>query len=225
MVKFAILGGPQGSGKGTVSKELQNRHPGRIFTIETGAMLREIAKRDPDSKVAAMMREGKLIPDESIFDLVSERKEDLMKNAATASSEDTVWILLDGVPRNRKQAAKVQEYFGAQLEFVFVLKMDHAVLEARTIKRRVCPACDSIYNLEGAHAPKKAGVCDKCGTSLIQREDDTPEALEVRWRTYYAETQPALQSMGKYGVNVVECPNNYGEAVGRISSYLFTEQY
>lgn len=223
MINYLVIGGPQGSGKGTLGKELQARYPGRVFTIETGAMLRDIVKNDPTSKVATLMREGKLVPDELIFDLVSKRQDELMQEAATFGEDGAAWIILDGVPRNKAQAAELKEYFREKLKFVFILKMDHAVLEARTIKRRVCPACGSIYNLEGAHAPKEAGVCDNCGTPLIQRKDDTPEALEVRWRTYYAETQPALQSMD--GVRVVECVNNDGEAVEEIAKNIFPELF
>lgn len=221
-VKFAVLGGAQGSGKGSASSKIQKRCPDCVLAIETGAMLREITKNNPDSEVTCLMREGQLVPDELIFKLVSQRKDELMAEIAQHKAEGTIWILLDGVPRNEVQAAKLCEYLGNQLEFAFILEVDQAVLENRTIKRRVCPKCGAIYNLEGAYAPKQPGVCDECGENLIQRKDDTKEALTKRWNIYYSETRPALQSMEEHGVQVVACENSNGEAVEEIMSHIFS---
>lgn len=219
--KFAILGGAQGSGKGSASSKIQKRCPGRVLAIETGAMLREITKNDPNSEVARLMREGKLVPDELIFKLVSQRKDELLAEAAQHNAEGTIWIFLDGVPRNEAQAAKLCEYLGEQLEFTFILDVEQTILENRTLKRRVCPKCGAIYNLDGAYAPKRPGLCDDCGEELIQRKDDTKEALTKRWNIYYNETRPALQSMEEHGVKVVACENNNGEAVEEIMRHLF----
>ena len=220
--KFAVLGGAQGAGKGSASSKIQKRCPGCVLAIETGAMLREITKNDPDSEVARLMREGQLVPDELIFKLVSQRKDELLVEAAQHNAKGTIWILLDGVPRNEAQAAKLCNYLGKQLEFAFILEVDQAILEKRTIKRRVCSKCGAIYNLaDEAYAPKQPGVCDECGEELIQRKDDTSEALTKRWNIYYSETRPALQSMEEHGVQVVVCENSNGEAVEEIMRHIF----
>lgn len=225
-VKFAVLGGAQGSGKGSLSSKIQKRCPGYVLAIETGAMLREITKNNPDSEVALLMREGQLVPDELIFKLVAQRKEELLLEAEERNAEGTIWILLDGVPRNEVQAAKLCEYLGNQIEFTFILEVDQAILENRTIKRRVCPKCGAIYNLaDEVYAPKQPGVCDECGEEIIQRKDDTQEALTKRWSIYYSETRPALQSMENHGVKVVVCENSNGEAAEEIMRNIFPNNY
>ena len=117
----------------------------------------------------------------------------------------------------------MREYLGDALEYAFILDVDLELLKKRTINRRVCPKCEKIYNIEGAYAPKQPGLCDECGEELVQRKDDTEEALEKRWSIYFSQTRPAILGMEEYGVKVVECENNNGEAVEEILRYLFPD--
>jgi adenylate kinase len=178
-----ILLGPPGAGKGTqavqLSKELGIPH------ISTGDMLRAAVAsgREVGLRAKKYMDSGALVPDEVVVAIVSER--------LTAADCAKGW-LLDGFPRNEAQAAAL----GAELakikqsiSAVLYLKVSADEVTRRLSGRRMCrnQKCNAGYHVDFM-PPKKAGVCDKCGSELYQRDDDKAETIRQRLQVYETST-------------------------------------
>jgi len=181
-----ILMGPPGAGKGTQAQKLKDEFA--LPQISTGDILRE-AKRagTPLGKQAAgFMDGGKLVPDELVIGLVEER---LSKPDTKAG-----WIL-DGFPRTVPQAEALQ----AMLErhhmpisrVVVVDVLDRQKLIERVTGRWTCPVDGAVYHVKSS-PPRTAGKCDRCGTALTQRADDTPEKLTKRLGEY-EQAKPVIE--------------------------------
>lgn len=173
-----ILMGPPGAGKGTQAQKLIADY--KLPQISTGDILRE-AKRagTPLGKMAAeFMDTGKLVPDEVVIGLVEER----------LSKPDTKqgWIL-DGFPRTVAQAEALGTMLGKHampISRVVVIDVsDRQKLVERVTGRWSCPNCGAVYHTKNS-PPKVAGKCDKDGSGLTQRADDTPEKLTKRLGEY-----------------------------------------
>ena len=177
-MKMIFLGAP-GAGKGTQA-ELMSRRMG-IPTISTGNILRAAVKNGtPAGKQAeAYMTAGKLVPDEIIIGIVSER---------LAEPDCANGYILDGVPRTLVQAEALEKA-GIVFDCVISLEVDDAVIMERMGDRRVCEKCGLPYH-RIAMPPKKEGVCDVCGGALIRRKDDAPETVKSRLEIYHRETEP-----------------------------------
>lgn len=177
-MRLILLGAP-GSGKGTQANSLSDYF--KIKKISLGDILREEVKKDTDlgKKVIAYMEKGLLVPDE-IVSLVVEQ------------SLDNNGFVLDGYPRNLTQSKNLDTILqkkNLSLEAVVYLKVDKDVAIKRLSGRRVCKKCHANYHLE-TMPPKKEGVCDLCGSALIQRNDDKPEVIEKRWEVFQEEASP-----------------------------------
>ena len=177
-MKLILLGAP-GAGKGTqadiLCKELD------IPTISTGNILRAAIKNGTPTgmKAKAYMDEGKLVPDEVIIGIITERvAEEDCKNG----------YILDGVPRTIAQA-EAMEKAGIVFDDVVSIEISDEVIMERMSGRRVCEHCGASYHLV-AVPPKQEGVCDKCGGKLVQRKDDAPETVKARLEVYHKETEP-----------------------------------
>ena len=177
-MKLILLGAP-GAGKGTqadiLCKELD------IPTISTGNILRAAIKNGTPTgmKAKAYMDEGKLVPDEVIIGIITERvAEEDCKNG----------YILDGVPRTIAQAEALEKA-GIVFDDVVSIEISDEVIMERMSGRRVCEACGASYHLV-AVPPKQEGICDKCGGKLIQRHDDEPETVKARLEVYHKETEP-----------------------------------
>lgn len=177
-MKLILLGAP-GAGKGTqaeiISKKLN------IPTISTGNILRAAVKNGTPVglKAKEYMDAGKLVPDEVIIGVITERlAEDDCRNG----------YILDGVPRTIAQAEALEKA-GIVFDAVISLEVDDGEIEARMTGRRTCPACGATYHVK-ANPPKIEGVCDACGGLLEQRKDDRPETVKHRLEVYHAETEP-----------------------------------
>lgn len=177
-MKLILLGAP-GAGKGTqaeiISKKLN------IPTISTGNILRAAVKNGTPVglKAKEYMDAGKLVPDEVIIGVITERlAEDDCRNG----------YILDGVPRTIAQAEALEKA-GIVFDAVISLEVDDGEIEARMTGRRTCPACGATYHVK-ANPPKMEGVCDACGGLLEQRKDDRPETVKHRLEVYHAETEP-----------------------------------
>lgn len=180
-MRFVLLG-PPGAGKGTQAGILV--HLFNVVHVSTGDLFRSNIKNETElgKKVKAYLSAGKLVPDELTIDLVWDRldQEDC-KNG----------FLLDGFPRTILQAEALEEGLkerGIALNGAINIAVPNEVLVQRLAGRRVCPECGATYHIAG-QPPKKAGICDRCGSGLIQREDD--EESVVRDRLYVYETQTA----------------------------------
>ena len=177
-MKLILLGAP-GAGKGTqadiLCKELD------IPTISTGNILRAAIKNGTPTgmKAKAYMDEGKLVPDDVIIGIITERvAEDDCKNG----------YILDGVPRTIAQAEALEKA-GIVFDDVVSIEISDEVIMERMSGRRVCEHCGASYHLV-AVPPEQEGICDKCGGKLVQRKDDAPETVKARLEVYHKETEP-----------------------------------
>jgi adenylate kinase len=182
-----ILLGPPGAGKGTVSNLLKT-HDGSVH-ISTGDILRNAVKQGtPLGKEAkAFMDRGDLVPDSLIMGMMEERlKEDDCRKG----------FIFDGFPRTIPQAEALDGLLaklGMKLDVVINLAIGKDVVLDRLTTRRTCSnaACQAIYNVKSM-PPKVEGVCDRCGQPVIQRSDETEEAILNRLATYTAQTAPLI---------------------------------
>jgi adenylate kinase len=180
MRKFVIMG-PQGSGKGTQAKLLCEACD--VVHISVGDIFRWHVQKHTKlgAKVKRIVAEGRLVPDELVDEVVSER---------LAQHDWNYGFLLDGFPRNFAQAEFFLEAY--DIDAVLHLDVPRAVVRARILSRRLCLACGLDYNLIH-HRPAVADTCDVCRAPLVQRPDDSPEAVEARLDDYEAKTRPVLE--------------------------------
>ncbi len=185
-MRIILLGAP-GAGKGTIAKMLVEKYG--IVQISTGDILRQAVKEGTETgkKASEYMNAGKLVPDEIIMGIIEERieKPDCAKG-----------FIFDGFPRTIPQAEALEKLLAAKdmtIDAIVNLEVPEDVVLKRLTSRRTCsnPDCQAIYNIY-TMPPEKEGICDKCGSKLVQRDDETEEAIKVRLATYYEKTQPLI---------------------------------
>lgn len=193
-----MLGAP-GTGKGTVAKYLEEIlkikqvSTGDIFrkNINAGNELGELAKE--------YIEQGQLVPDDITIKIIKDRlnKDDLKTGA-----------ILDGFPRTVRQAEELDKILaekGKKVDIVVDLTSPEDEIIERTVNRRICSnqKCRTIYNTV-LNPSKIEGICDKCGSQLIKRADDTEETVKERLKTYFKETAPLVEYYKKQGKLQVE---------------------
>ncbi len=179
-MKLILLGAP-GAGKGTQAEIICKKL--NIPTISTGNILREAIKNKTERGMMAksFMDAGKLVPDDVIVGIVSERlSEDDCKNG----------FILDGMPRTVPQAEAL-DGMGVEIDTVLSIEVDDSAIERRMSGRRVCENCGASYHIEHKQ-PKVEGVCDSCKGKLVLRADDAPETVRDRLRVYHEQTEPLV---------------------------------
>ena len=179
-----IFLGPPGAGKGTQAARLA-AHLG-VPKIGTGEMLRTaIAKNTPlGQQVHPFMETGNLVPDHLLVALVRER---------IGEPDCDRGFVLDGFPRTLAQAEGLEEMSGDPRAWVvFDFEVPRTELMLRLSGRRWCPSCQATFHLLN-DPPKAAGVCDACGTALVQREDDHESVVALRLRQYDERTFPLIE--------------------------------
>jgi adenylate kinase len=179
-----IFLGPPGAGKGTQAARLAG-HLG-VPKIGTGEMLRTaIARNTPlGRKAHPIMEQGNLVPDDLLVALVRER---------IGEADCDRGFVLDGFPRTLPQAQGLEEMSGNPRAWVvFDFEVPRPVLMLRLSGRRWCPACQATFHLLN-DPPKREGVCDACGTGLVQREDDHESVVARRLQEYDARTFPLIE--------------------------------
>lgn len=177
-MKLIMLGAP-GAGKGTQAEILSKKLG--IPTISTGNILRTAVKDGTSVglKAKAYMDAGKLVPDEVILGIVEER---------LSRPDCAGGYILDGVPRTIAQAESLEKD-GVRFDVVLSIEIADEEIEKRMTGRRTCAHCGATYHMVNAPS-KKEGICDKCGSELIQRADDKLETVRHRLEIYHAETEP-----------------------------------
>jgi len=195
-VKRLLLFGPPGAGKGTQAAVIAERLG--VKHVDTGSIIRENIKSGTPLGVEAKayVEKGELVPDELIIRLIADR---LKKDEVSEG-----W-LLDGFPRSLEQAKALSgmgRNGGEAVERVVFLEVPDEVLLRRLTNRRICAKCKAVYNLVTDMRPKKDGICDKCGSGLIQRADDNEESVRTRFRVYRESTAPIAEYYGKKGLIV-----------------------
>ncbi len=181
-----ILLGPPGAGKGTQAKMISAAFS--IPQISTGDMLREAVKNGTQmGKLAKThMDQGGLVPDEVVIGIVKERLQ---------APDCLNGFILDGFPRTIPQAEaldRVTRELRKEVRTVLSLEVDEKELMERLCGRRTCTGCGAMYHVQ-FNRPKAEGKCDKCGTALIQRDDDKEETILARLANYKKMTEPLLQ--------------------------------
>lgn len=182
-----MLGAP-GTGKGTVATILSEKL--NIPQVSTGDIFRKnIAEQTELGKLAdSYISKGNLVPDDVTIKIVEDRlKQDDVKEG----------IILDGFPRTIKQAEeldKILEKENKKVDMVINLTTPKEEIIERIVNRRVCSnqECKTVYNIV-LNPPKVEGICDKCGSKLLQRKDDNVETVESRIDTYLKNTSPLVE--------------------------------
>lgn len=180
-----ILIGPPGAGKGTQAKRLIERLS--IPQISTGDMFRAaVAQGTPMGRRAKeYMDKGELISDDVVIGVVKER---------LGSPDCNNGFILDGFPRTLDQAKaldKILEDMESHLDYVVVIEVADDILVERLTGRRTCRQCGYMHHIK-FDAPKKDGICDKCGGELYQRDDDKEQTIRERLKTYHSQTAPLV---------------------------------
>lgn len=179
-MKLVLIGSP-GAGKGTQAKVLSKHFD--IAHISTGDLLREETsqKTKLGLKIIDIMNSGELVSDEIVETLLANRvKRDDCKKG----------FILDGYPRNVKQAENLPSIVG-EIEKVVLISVEDDLIVERMVGRRGCPKCGQMYHIK-YNPPKEDGVCGVCGEALVQRKDDNEETVKNRLSVYHKSTAPII---------------------------------
>lgn len=190
-MRLILLGAP-GAGKGTVAK-LLTQIDGSV-QISTGDILRGAVQAGTElgKQAEAYMKAGDLVPDDLILGIMEKRLQE---------PDCQQGFLLDGFPRTIPQAEALNGMLaklGIKLDTVVNIDVPRDVILDRLTTRRTCSntQCQAIYNVK-SNPPQVAGICDKCGSPVIQRDDETEEAISKRLDTYNAKTAPLVDFYGR----------------------------
>jgi len=177
----AIIFGAPGSGKGTYSSRLQLKLG--VDVIAMGDIFRENLKANTPlgKKVKSYVEKGLLVPDDIVIDVLKKRLAEVPRDKG---------FILDGYPRTIDQARTLEGV--AKIDVILLQMVPDWIIIERLSSRRICKSCGTVYNIRFLK-PKVDGVCDKCGGSLYQRSDDTPEVIKRRLQVYQEQTSPLLQ--------------------------------
>lgn len=196
--RLVLLGAP-GVGKGTQAQLLQERL--RACHLSTGDVFRSARGRGGCDASPAMvtalesMSRGELVPDATVWELIRERKECI---------SCTCGFLLDGFPRTLAQAEKLQqllEELHISLDAVVSYELPLQAIVHRLSGRRTCVQCGRVFHV-AEQPPRSEGACDHCGATLLQRDDDRPEAVTVRMAAYEKNTAPLIDYYRRLGLLV-----------------------
>jgi len=188
--------GPPGAGKGTQAKLILQRYG--IPQISTGDILRENVARATElgRKADPIMKSGALVPDDLVLAMVQDR---------LSCPDCDRGFILDGFPRTVKQAEWLDRYlssrtFGGRTmpPVVMNVEVGYNQLLQRLTGRRSCPVEGKIYNIY-FQPPQKEGVCDCCGSQLVQRKDDKEEVISKRLKEYETQTLPLVDYYRRQG--------------------------
>jgi adenylate kinase len=191
-----VLLGRQGSGKGTQADRLALLY--HIPHISTGEAFRAAVRDGTDLGRTAQvfMDRGDLVPDDVTVGVL---REHLVKQAGLGSGHSRGFVL-DGFPRNMAQAVALADMLAPEgLDVVVNLDVSTEEVLRRIAGRRVCVDCKEGYNVVN-NPPRVPGTCDVCGGRLVQRDDDTEEAIRRRLQLYESETAPLIDWYAEQGL-------------------------
>lgn len=184
-MRVVFLGAP-GVGKGTQAERIASQY--RLAKISTGDLLREAVRNQTTLGLEAksFMDQGQLVPDSVVIGLVREKLDD---------SSCANGFVLDGFPRTVPQAEELGKALAAKstaLDLVVNFQVSREDVVRRLSGRRSCPKCQATFHVDFAK-PKVDEVCDRCGDSLVQRNDDRRDAIETRLKVYDEQTAPLVR--------------------------------
>lgn len=213
-MRLILLGAP-GAGKGTVAKLLA-KVDGSV-QISTGDILRGAVQAGTalGKKAEAFMKAGDLVPDDLIMGIMEARLQE---------PDCAKGFLLDGFPRTIPQAEALKALLsklGIKLDTVANIEVPRQEILNRLTTRRTCvnPQCQAIYNVR-SQPPKVEGICDKCGSPIVQRDDETEEAISKRLDTYDEKTAPLIEFYRKEGLLLVVTSLILEEIVATITAQV-----
>jgi adenylate kinase len=191
--------GAQGSGKGTQAAVIGPKL--NLAKVATGELFRAAIADGTELgvQVKSILDRGDLVPDELTNAIVAER---LAGIAAQVEAGELNGSLFDGFPRTAGQAEALDEILAAhddRIDAVVEIQVPREDLITRLSGRRVCPVCGTVYHLD-ADPPRIQGVCDREGATLVQRDDDTPDAIRRRLENYDSQTAPLLSYYDERGL-------------------------
>jgi len=194
-MKIIMLGAP-GAGKGTQAKKIADKYG--IPHISTGDIFRANIKGGTElgMKAKSYMDQGQLVPDDVTIGMLLDR----ISEADCADG-----YVLDGFPRTIPQAeslTKALENRGEKMEYAIDVDVPDANIVSRMSGRRACLACGATYHIVTI-PPKQEDICDGCGETLVQREDDKPETVQKRLTVYHDQTQPLIEYYKQAGILVM----------------------
>jgi adenylate kinase len=207
-VDLVLLGGP-GSGKGTQAEQLCAAL--QLPHLATGDLFRENLKRQTDLGRLAKtyMDRGELVPDDVTDAMVRER---------LAQPDTREGFVLDGFPRTLPQAHALDEMMAGlnrRLEGVLYIKVSDGEIVNRLSGRWICRQCQTPYHRQ-FKPPKRDGACDACGGELYQRDDDNPETVKSRLKTFHAQTAPLVEHYRQAGLlHEIDGEGNVSEVTSR----------
>ncbi|XP_075683582.1 GTP:AMP phosphotransferase AK3, mitochondrial [Rhinoderma darwinii] len=187
MLFRAVIMGPPGSGKGTISDRIVKHFA--LNHLSSGDLLRLNIQKKTEIGILAKtyIEQGQLVPDDVITRLIIQELNNFGEHN---------W-LLDGFPRTVPQAQALDE--AHQINTVIDLNVPFQTIKDRLTARWIHPGSGRVYNTE-FNPPKVSGIDDLTGEPLIQREDDKPETVNKRLKAYEALTKPVLQYYKNKGV-------------------------
>lgn len=196
-MKFIFLGAP-GVGKGTYASRISPQLG--IPQISTGDLVRKEIKQRSElgEKVKEFSSKGLLVPDEIIIEMLEKRLQE---------PDCKKGFILDGFPRTLPQAQALEKI--TNIDKVINISLREDIIVRKIAARRVCQECGEVYNIADIHegdihmpplAPKREGVCDTCGGSLFQREDDKEAVVKDRLDVYKKQTAPLIDHYKKKGL-------------------------
>ncbi len=211
---YIIFLGAPGAGKGTQAAYAAQKL--NLFHLAVGDLLRQEIERRTELGMNAKsyMGKGELVPDSVVIPMVLQR---------VASPEGELGVILDGFPRNLKQAETLDQALGQQdkaIDKVLYISVDEEELVRRLSGRRTCRSCQAPYHM-ASFPPQVEDSCDKCGSELYQRSDDTAEAVKKRLEVYSAETAPLIDYYSRAGkLLTIDGEGDVGEVGDRIITAL-----
>lgn len=190
-MRLVILGAP-GAGKGTQATLLAEFY--HCPHVSTGDIFRKAIADDTElgREADRLISKGRLVPDDITVELVKQRIEE---------PDCEHGFILDGFPRTRSQAVRLDEILREKrlcLDKAILLELEESEIFHRLANRRVCPNCGATYHLDSL-PPKIPGICDLCGSFLIQRTDDNVETIKERIVIYHKLTEPVLSYYNTQG--------------------------
>jgi len=208
-MRVVLLGAP-GAGKGTQCKRVVERYG--LSHLSSGDILRQqrAERTELGKKAESFMDSGALVPDDVIVEM--------MVDAIERTSGGG--FVLDGFPRTVNQARQLDTSLASncdKIDVVLNLQIADEDVIRRMAGRRSCPKCGNVYSLENLR-PKVDGICDKDGTELIQRPDDSPEVVANRLKTYHQQTRPVVDYYRGKGIL---CDIDAGKSPDEVTAAVF----
>lgn len=191
-MKIIMLGAP-GAGKGTQAQMIAEKY--HLPHVSTGDIFRANIKNGTalGKEAKSYMDKGVLVPDELTVKILLDR---------VAQEDCKNGYILDGFPRNIPQAEvldKALAELGDKIDVAIDMEVPDENIIKRMMGRRACTSCGATYHIENV-PPQKEGICDKCGETLILRDDDKEETVKNRLSVYHEQTQPLIDFYTKKGI-------------------------